>query len=131
MGVGNFDRLPGPFNCFTNPVVVAGSGLLEKTFVIEGIPVGSITEYNAEVVVPLGVVPSQTISTAKVFGYTSTWFLCQDSDGQCPEDPESQAPGFAFPSPFASVFDGVCDTDANGFYKVCVYACLRTKVVVW
>ena len=92
---------------------------------------GSILEYKVEQTVPLGVAPPQTITTAKVFGYTSTWFLCQDSDGSCPEDPESQTPGFAFASPFASVFDGVCDTDANGFFKVCVYACLRSKAVIW
>lgn len=112
-------------------MTISAEGVLEKTFVIEGIPVGTLIEYKLEQSVPLGVVPPQTESTARVFGYTSTWFLCQDSDGGCPEDSESQTPGFAFASPFANVFDGVCDTDADGFFKVCVYACLRTKVVIW
>lgn len=27
------------------------------------------------------------------------------------------------------MFEGICDTDANGFYSVCVYACLELKTV--
>ncbi|MEM1009641.1 MAG: hypothetical protein AAGJ35_11620, partial [Myxococcota bacterium] len=87
--------------------------------------------YSVNLQASLGSIPPGGAQIAKVFAYTSTWFLCQNSDGSCPVDFESQAAGLAIPSPIADVFEGVCPTDENGFFRVCVYACVQAKQVVW
>lgn len=53
---------------------------------------------------------------------------CQTNNGQCPPDAFSLTPGLPINSPFTA-FEGICPTDANGFYQVCVYACVEVKAV--
>lgn len=54
---------------------------------------------------------------------------CQLPGGGCPVDLNSVVPGFPVPSPFEEFFDGICPTDSNGFYSVCVYTCVTTEAV--
>lgn len=56
-------------------------------------------------------------------------FRCQNPDGSCPPTlSASGAPPLAVSSPF-DVFDGLCESDANGFFEVCVYACVKVVAV--
>ena len=75
--------------------------------------------YNANVFV--SSLPSGSSVTVDVYAYTTLYFRCQTNAGTCPIDPTSTAPPLPISSPF-DVFEGVCDTDMNGFYLVCLYA---------
>lgn len=57
-------------------------------------------------------------------------YRCQNDDGSCPPDASSDATPVAISSPF-DVFSGQCETNAEGFFQVCVYICAETKIVTW
>ena len=52
---------------------------------------------------------------------------CQNPDGSCPPDADSDVTPLQVLSPFGSVFDGVCSSNSQGLFPVCLYACLKVE----
>lgn len=119
----------GPGPCSPTLTIQATDVPLNKAVTVAGFTVGSFATFDLSESFQVSSLQPGQHAFVEAQVYTSVWFRCQSGPGACPVDPDSEAAPLLVNSPFGMVFGGICPSDANGLFPVCVYACTSVKLV--